>query len=259
MPAAKSTTKKEKKAKTGSAGKLDVIFSGPLLFVPEVQDANITSVEVFFPRNGHPVGAIFLPGVFFTDAELDHPDNEKWPQSLGFSLLDPHSYLLDLTQTGKHSPVPISSISEANHKVKSGRKISADWDISIRIRGQISKWLTHRLFDVAPGMFHGSDAPKGATVAGIQRLTYESVTDADFGGVAPEPHDYLKSNIAQGGTLIVEGETPFQPSLLHERQAIDALAKLAGLNLNHTGAAPVGGKTRLMSHILPCSHSIILT
>src|SRR5258707_4322826 len=99
MPAVKSTRKpKKKSAKASTAGRLDILFSGPLLFVPTVIDGNITSVEVYSPRNGHPVGAVFLPGVFFSDKELNQPGSEKWPEGSSFSLLDRHSYSINITQ-----------------------------------------------------------------------------------------------------------------------------------------------------------------
>ncbi len=69
----KSKAKKKKKELTKNPTQLDVVFAGPLLFVPDVTDGNLVSVEVFAPSNGHPIGAVFLPGVIFTDAELDDP------------------------------------------------------------------------------------------------------------------------------------------------------------------------------------------
>ena len=259
MPAAKSKKKSPKKSPKPSAiGRIDIVFSGPMLFVPTVSDSNITGVEVYSPRNGHPVGAVFLPGVFFSDAELDTPPSKKWPESSSFSLLDPHSYTINLTQAGERVPFPLTSIPETNHRVKPGRKLSGDWEIAIGVHGQLSEWRSHRHLDVTKGLYYGSDSPRSATVAGMQRLTYSSVTEVEFCGVSPEPTEYLSSNASRGGTLIVEGETPYQSTLLHERQAIDALAKLAGLNLHLTAPAPIAGRTHLMSHTTPCKHCIIV-
>src|SRR5271154_4164107 len=100
MPDSKKKSKSEK-SKSGSAsaaGQIDILFSGPLLFVPAVSDGNITGVEVFSPNNGHPVGAVFLPEVWFSDAELQDPECARWPAPESFSLLDPHSYSITLTQ-----------------------------------------------------------------------------------------------------------------------------------------------------------------
>ena len=97
MPASKSE-KKQKKSKQSSKGaQLDIVFSGPLLFVPAVKDGNVTGVEVYSPLNDHPVGATFVPGVWFTDAELQDPHCERWPEPESFTLLDSHSYAIDLT------------------------------------------------------------------------------------------------------------------------------------------------------------------
>ena len=71
------------------------VFAGPLLFIPEVTDGNIGEVEVFAPCNGHHVGAVFVPGVIFTDAELDDPKGKRWPEPESFSLLDPHRYAVE--------------------------------------------------------------------------------------------------------------------------------------------------------------------
>ena len=257
MPADKSA-KKSKKKSSKAAAQLDIVFSGPMLFVPAVTDGTITEIEVYSPCNGHPVGAVFLPGVFLSDVDLDNPGSKKWPEASSFSLLDPHSYAIRLTQAGDHAPFPVTSIPEANHRVKPGRRLSGDWEIAIGVHGHLSNWKTYRPFPVTKDLFYGSDAPKSATVAVIQRLSYTTVTGAEFNGVSPEQVAYLDANISKGGTLIIEGEIPYQSTLLHERQAIEALAKLAGLNLHLTTTAPIAAKTRLMNHIDPCGHSIIV-
>lgn len=258
-----STNQPRKRAKKnilnkfGASFSIDFIFSGPLLFVPEVQDGNIVSVEVYSPSNGHPVGAVFLPKIFFSDQELDDPEGDKWPDPRSFSLLDPHSYLLRLTQKLKTSSFSPSSIPDTNHKVKGGRKMSGHWEIAFKLTGQLSRWSTHRISPIVRGMYYGSDSPTGATVASVQRLSYVYVTEGDFRGLGPEQTAYLEANLKHGGTLIVEGETHYQSTLLHERQAIDALAKLAGLNLHLTLTAPVAGRSRLQGKIIPCHNSVI--
>lgn len=262
MPASKQT-KKQKKSKTepaSTAGQLDILFAGPLLFVPAVSDGNITGVEVFSPCNGHHIGAVFLPGVLFSDAELDDPKCERWPEPESFSLLDPHSYSIDVTQKTKkpQRPFPVASIPETNHKIKPGRRLSADWEVAITIKGQLSGWSSHRLSKVTEGLFHGADAPTTKATASMHRLTYTGVTAAELCGASSEPRAYLRANIAKGGTLIVIGEIPYQATLLHERQAIDAIAKLAGLEFHLAETAPLPYRTRLMSHIVGCGISVIL-
>ncbi len=255
----KSTKKSKKKgAEAPADSRIDLNFGGPMLFVPAVSQGAITSVEVYSPRNGHPVGAVFLPGVFFTDAELDSPESDKWPEAASFSLLDPHSYAIHFTHTAPQPAFPVTSIPEANHKVKPGRKISSDWDVAIQVNGQLSGWTTNRPFAVTKGLYYGSDAPASATVAGVQRLTFSAVSGMELCGAGPEATEYLKANAAKGGTLIIEGEIAYQSSLLHERQAIDAIAKLAGLDFHLTAMAPIARRTALMSHIMPCLNSVIV-
>ncbi len=100
MPAAKAKSKGKLTSSklTSNAGQFDILFSGPLLFVPAVDRGAITGVEVFSPVNGHPIGAVFVPGVWFSDAELSDPECERWPPPSSFTLLDPHSYAIELTQ-----------------------------------------------------------------------------------------------------------------------------------------------------------------
>jgi hypothetical protein len=263
MPAAKAKSKGKLTSSklTSNAGQFDILFSGPLLFVPAVDRGAITGVEVFSPVNGHPIGAVFVPGVWFSDAELSDPECERWPPPSSFTLLDSHSYSIELTQRGgkKVRPFPAADIPESNHKIRPGRRISDDWEIAISVHGQLSGWSTHRVLPVIPGFFHGADVPTAASTGSLQKLTYSGVTAADFCGVSQQAREYLRANISQGGSLIVIGEIPYQSSLLHERMAIDSLAKLAGLDLHLAETTPQPYRTRLMNHIPPdCGHSIVV-
>ena len=262
MPVSKSGKKsgKSKSPRGRSAGQLDIIFSGPMLLVPDVSDGNITGVEVISPRNDHPVGAVFLPEVWFTDAELNDPECERWPAAASFSLLDPHSYTIDITQeTGKsQKPFPVSGIPDTNHKVKAGRRVSNDWDVAVRVNGQLSGWGTQRLFLVTKDLYVGADAPTTPTAATMHRLTYPGVTGAEFCGASSNARQYLRAHAAKGGTLIVIGEIPYQASLLHERKAVDALARLAGLDMHLAATEPEPPRTRLMHHVSDCGNSIVM-
>jgi len=261
MPTDKKSKSKNKKQKVAkSNARLDVVFAGPLLFVPEATDGNIGAVEVFAPCNGHHIGAVFLPGVIFTDKELDDPKCKRWPEPESFSLLDPHSYTIELTQPGEtpQVPFPVASIPDTNHKIKPGRRLSGDWDLSILVKGQISGWSTHRLSAVREGLFYGADAPTGKTTASLQRLSYAGVTAADLLGAQSEPRAYLRENAGKGGTLIVIGEIPYQATLLHERLAVEAIAKLAGLDFHLAETRPKPFHTRLMDHVENCGLSIVV-
>jgi len=240
---------------------LDILFAGPLLFVPSVENKAITAVEVFAPVNGHPIGAVFVPGVWFSDAELSAPECERWPVSSSFSLLDPHSYAIDLTQRSskRNRSFLAADIPEHNHKVRPGRRLGSDWQIAFAVRGQLSGWSSHRAIKVTEGFFHGADVPTSVAIASLHKLTYSDVAAADFCGASKESREYLRANISKGGSLIIIGEIPYQSSLLHERMAIGSLAKLAGLDLHLAETAPSPYRTRLMNHIGGfCGHSIIV-
>jgi hypothetical protein len=256
-----STSKLVRTAAHRTAANLDILFAGPLLFVPAIWDGVVTDIEVFSPCNGHPIGAVFMPEVFFSDAELDDPQCERWPAPSSFSLLDPHSYAIELTQRSgkKDRPFRAADIPETNHKVRPGRRLSSDWEVAIAMRGRLSGWSSHRVARVWDGLFHGADVPTTATTASLQRLSFAGVTGAEFCGASREPREYLRANISKGGSLIVIGEIPYQSTLLHERKAIDAIAKLAGLDFHLAETAPSPYRTRLMDHVTNCGHSIVLT
>jgi len=257
----KSRGKKRSSKSTSTGTQLDIVFAGPLLFVPAVNKGMTTGVEVFVPVNGHPIGAIFIPGVWFSDAELNDPECERWPPASSFSLLDPHSYSIELTQrlSKKERPFPAAGIPATNHKVRPGRRLSSDWEMTIAVHGRLSSWSSHRLIPVRDGLFHGADAPTSTATAALHKLTYAGVTGAEFCGASKEAREYLHANISKGGSLIVIGEIPYQATLLHERRAIDAIAKLAGLDLHLAETAPTPYKTRLMCHVVECGHSVIVT
>jgi len=262
MPASNAAKKNAKGKTTAKGVHLDLVFDGPLLFVPTVSDGNVTGLEVYSPCNDHPVGAVFLPGVWFTDEELSGGRGERWPEPESFSLLDPHSYAIDLTQEpskkGSTGGFPAASIPDTNHKIRPGRRISGDWHVAIAVHGQMSGWSSPCLAQVTEGMFSGSDAPTVSAVALTHKLTFLGVTAAEFCGAPKEAKEYLKANIGGGGTLIVLGELPYHPTLLHERQAVDALSKLGGLDLRLMLTVPTPNPSRVMSHISPCAISAIV-
>ena len=259
MPNGKKTPNSKSETKSKGA-QIDVIFAGPLLFVPTAEEDTVSGIEVYSPDNGHPIGALFLPEVWFSDTELDDPKCERWPEPESFSLLDPHSYTIEIAQSGTRiGKFAVGSIPAANHKIKAGRKLSHHWQVAIAVTGRLSNWTSHRLINVTPGMFAGSDRPlEGSSVSSLQRLSYQGAAGVEFCGLSPEPAEYLRTNGTKGGTLIVIGEIPYQSSLKHERQAIDAIAQLAGLDWHLIATAPTTGAGRLMNHIAYCLSSAVL-
>lgn len=244
-----------------SNSRLDILFAGPVLLVPDVKENIVAGVEVFFPVNDHPIGAVFMPAQHFSDAELEDPQCERWPGPETFSLLDPHSYQVEITQKpgGKKQRLAAARLPEKNHLVRPKRRLSSDWTLAVAVSGQMSGWTSHRYSPVTHGQYLGADVPKVDTTAAMHRLTFDGVIAADFHGASAEARSYLRENIRQGGTLIVVGEVPYQPSLRHERKAIDALARLAGLDLHLAETAPAAYKTRLAHHTTNCGLSVIMT
>jgi hypothetical protein len=265
MPLSKTAPKSKlaKSTSTPPAAQLDIVFGGPLLFVPAISNGNVTGLDVYAPSNGHPIGAVFVPGVWFSDAELDDPRCERWPEPESFSLLDPHSYSIDLTQqlpakAGSRT-FPVAAIPDTNHKVRPGRKLGSNWDVAASVNGKLSAWSSHRLHHFKDGEYRGSDAPTTSTAALLHRLTYTGVVGAEFWGAPTEAKEYLSANISKGGTLIVEGEVPYRASQMHERHATDALAKLAGLDLHLAMQELRPHPTHLMNHTgTLCIHSVIV-
>jgi hypothetical protein len=260
MPAPKTgaaTTAQKKDRST--EGKLEIIFGGPLLFVPEIAGKTIASVEVFFPANGHPVGAVFLPETCFSDEELNNPACERWPEPSSFSLLDPHSYSIDLTQSGRGKSLPYARIPATNHMIRPGRRLSDAWEIAIAVRGRLTGWSSHRHSRMTDDLYAGADKPASETIAAMHKLTFESVMSAEFHGAGSHPRTYLREEAHRGGSLIILGEIPYQSTLQHERRAIEALARLAGLDLHLADTDPQPHRSRLMNHIANCGHSIVIT
>lgn len=233
---------------------------GPLLFVPSIDRDRVNNLEVFSPHNGHTMGATFVPGVIYSDAELDDPEPERWPGIESFTLLDPHSYLIDVRQTkaAKRKEFLAEAIPDTNHKIRAGRRLSHDWNVALGVHGQLSEWTSHRLLDNRGGGYIGSDAPTKGTAACTHRLTYRGVTGVEFLGASSEAKQYLDANISKGGTLVIVGEIPYQPSLVHERAAIASLAKLAGLDLHLASVTPQASRVRGTGHLFPCAFSIVL-
>ena len=164
-----------------------------------------------------------------------------------------------MTQAKKGRGFPVMGIPDTNHKVRPTRKLGSGWDVVVGVQGQIAGWSSHRLAQLTEGSLDGADKPTIPAVASLSRITYERVTGIAFDGAATEAQDYLAANSARGGSLVIVGEIPYQPTLLHERQAVDAMAKLAGLNLHYTSTAPMTGKSRLMSsHVLVCGVPVVL-
>jgi len=92
----------------------------------------------------------------------------------------------------------------------------------------------------------------------MQRMTYLEVNGAEFWGLSPEPKSYLRANSSAGGTLIIQGEIPYLATAAHERGALDALAKLAGLDVHLVANTPQPNIGQVTGHIVACMFSTVL-
>ncbi len=250
-----------------SLSQLDVVFDGTWLIVPTT-DTNgcIVSVDVYAPSCGHPQGVTFVPSL----------DPNPWPTAPSFYMLDSHGVCLDLQFAGGPRPgIPASSIDpKANQIVKKGRPMRGNWDLQVSITAGPDKWATSETFapqfkDPAGNTLPcitGADAPKG-NVSSLQTLSFTNVTVAALCGAPSAVQAQLPSPWKGVGTMIFEGEIPYIPTLQHERQAIFAMANLAGLDmaLEHPLPKSAGhGRTGKGIHIMTrtggyCGYTLIVS
>jgi hypothetical protein len=214
-----------------AAAQLDVVFDGTWLLVPTADTSGkITSVSIYSPACGHPLG------VYFANQLNPNP----WPVQSAFYQLDSHSYTLTI-QCGARGAagMPVSGINTAvNHCVSQPRPISSNWDMLASIAIGPDAWVSGDTFapqttdahgNVVP-CFRGKDAPSGQ-VSSMQTLSFTGVTAVSLLGAPSSVQALLPAPWSGSGTLIFEDEIPYIPTLQHERNAIFAIANLAGLDL----------------------------
>jgi hypothetical protein len=174
-------------------------------------------------------------------------------------------------QTG----MPLSGIdTTVNHCLSKARPIGGNWDLVVSIAAGPNAWTSSDT--IVPETtdssgrtvpcFNGKDAPAGK-ISAMQTLTFLGVTAVDFCGAPSAVQALFPAPWSGTGSLIVEGELPYIPSLQHTRAAYDAMANLAGLDLSLAyplpRPAPVGmvqgGAPHLMLHTgANCGHGLIV-
>ncbi len=250
-----------------TSAQLDVVFDGTWLLVPSAdRSGKITGVNIYSPACGHPLG------VFFTNQLNPNP----WPTQSAFYQLDSHSYTLNI-QCGSRAAagMPVSGINTTiNHCVTQARPIGSNWDLLASIAIGPDAWVSSDTF--APQTtdskgnsvpcFSGKDAPTGQ-VSSMQTLSFTGVTAAALLGAPGNVQALLPAPWSGSGTLIFVDEIPYIPTLQHERNAIFAVANLAGLDLaldyplprKTPAGSSVTGPFRPMLHTGPnCGASLIV-
>jgi|HubBroStandDraft_2_1064218.scaffolds.fasta_scaffold263110_1 hypothetical protein len=250
-----------------AASQLDVIFDGAWILVPSADaSGKIIEVNIYSPACGHPLG------VFFTNQVNPNP----WPAQSAFYQLDSHSYTINLQRGSRAAAgMPISGINTTiNHCVSQGRPIASNWDMLASIAVGPDAWVSSDTFAPqttdshgnAVPCFSGKDAPTGQ-VSSMQTLSFTGVTAVALLGAPANVQALLPAPWSGSGTLIFEDEIPYIPTLQHERNAIFAMANLAGLDLALEYPLPkktsVGSTTtsplQPMTHTGPfCAASILM-
>lgn len=214
-----------------AASQLDVVVDGTWVIVPSV-DANkdIIRVEVYSPSCGHPHGAYFVSQL----------NPNPWPGPFSFYLLDNHSHLINIRR-GSAGPagMPVTGIDQTgNHCIAGGRPMSGSWDLMLSIAAGPDAWVssdtilpqTNDPKGNTVNCLSGADAPAGK-VSGLQTLSYIGVTEVELCGMPTAVQALLPSPWSGSGSLIFEGDVPYNPTMTHERAAFTAMASLAGLDL----------------------------
>jgi hypothetical protein len=254
-------------ASAAPASQLDIVFDGTWVFAPQVDPTGkIVAVNVYSPACGHPHGAYFTTSI----------NPNPWPQPSAFYQLDDHSHVVLIDANPGSPGMNISGINQAiNHCVKNGRPIGSNWDLMISIKAGPDAWVSaDTVTPQIPGpsgspvpCFQGDDAPTGQ-VSSLQTLTFHNIKNVQLCGAPALVQKLLPDPWNGNGTLIFEGEVPYIPTLQHERDGINAMANLAGLDLTLNNPLPSSRSSltaspaaaRPMLHSTgTCGHGVILT
>ena len=245
---------------------LNVIFDGTWIFVPTVDaSGNIAGVDIYSPDCGHPHAGIFIPN-------LGPFGPTNWPQPSACYMLDSHGLDLSIQRSSPGSGMPVSGIDQtANHCVNRSRPIASNWDLVVSISAPPDAWTsagTQSPVSPIPGggtapCFSGADAPK-AKVSSAQILTFKNVSSVALCGAPSQLQSLVPTPYTGVGTLIIEGEIPYIPTIQHERTAVHAMANFAGLDLTLDHPLPSSGSSAPNPQMRPrslggsnCGHAII--
>ena len=253
---------------TSSTSQLDVVIDGTWVFVPSVDAAGlITGVDVYSPACGHPHGATFIN-------QLGPFSAAAWPQPTALYMLDDHGHSLFIQRdAASNTGMPLSGIDKTvNQCLAAARPIGGNWDLMVSIKAGPNAWLSSDTVDPqttdsagnAVPCFSGKDTPPGK-VSALQTLSFFGVTGLDFCGAPTKVQALFPAPWSGSGSLIIEGDVPYVPTLRHTREAYLAMSKLAGLDLEmnyplpRVSPAAAGNALRPMLHAgLNCGHALIV-
>lgn len=244
-----------------SGTQLDVVFDGTWVMLPRIDENRaVIAVDVYSPACGHPLGVTFTTAF----------NPEPWPDSTMFFMLDSHGHTLTLQRSVRENGISVDDISKpANHCIAGPRPLGSNWDLHVSIPFAPDAWVSddtrapmaYDSFGNYVSCLQGGDAPTGQ-ISSRQTLTFSAVTGLELCGAPSEVNGQFVNNW-QGGTLIFENEIPYKPTLRHERDAIFAMASLAGLDLALdyplSKVAPPPGTPQPRTHTGPfCGYSLIV-
>ncbi|HEX4287085.1 MAG TPA: hypothetical protein VHZ28_18475 [Terracidiphilus sp.] len=247
------------------ATQLDVVFDGTWIFLPQVDaSGTIIRVDVYSPNCGHPHAGLFL-------SQLGPFGPLNWPPLNSFYMLNSQGLTLSVQATGPG--IGAKNIDHSiNHCIPKKRPMCGNWDLQISLVGVPSAWVSTGTQDPVVkdpsgktvACFSGKDAPAGK-ISSIQTLSFWGVTAVDLCGAPDKLQNLIPGPYAGPGTLLLEGEVPYIPSLQHERSAISSMATLAGLDLLLEHPLPSSGSATVNPVMMPrvagaqnCGHGVLI-
>jgi len=155
-------------------------------------------------------------------------------------MLDDHGHALNVQRSPAYQTgMAVSGIDTTiNHCLTGARPVGGNWDLAISIKAGPNAWASSDTVDpqttdsagnTVP-CFSGADAPTGK-VSALQTLSFLGVTGVEFCGAPAKVKALFPAPWSGSGSLIVEGELPYIPTLQHTRGAYRAMSALAGLDL----------------------------
>jgi hypothetical protein len=214
-----------------TSSQLDVILDGVWVILPSVDaSGDIIGVNAYSPSCGHPHGALFVNQI----------DPDPWPGPFSFYLLNNRSHLLNIQRaSGQQAGMPIGGIDQTvNHCLAQSRPMAGSWDLMLSIAAGPDAWassdtIVPQTTDSAGNTVNclsGKDTPAGK-VSGLQTLSFYGVTGVEFCGAPVAVQAQFPDPWSGSGSLIFEGDVPYNPTMEHERASFSAIADLAGMDL----------------------------
>jgi hypothetical protein len=235
---------------------LDVILDGTWVIVPSVDtNGSITGVDAYSPACGHPHGATFVSEI----------NPNPWPTPASFYLLNDHGHFLSIQRgSSQKAGMPVSRIDQTiNHCLAGGRPRGGNWDLMISVNAGPDAWASSdtilpQTIDQAGNTVNclsGGDAPT-AKVSGMQTLSFYGVTGAELCGAPAAVQASIPTPWTGSGTLIFEGDVPYNPTMEHERAAFTAMADFAGMDFRLDFSLPPKNPPPQASSLQPRIHAV---